>query len=169
MSTKKPSRRVNMNRFPRVDTQKGMVNLIKQARIPLDDAVHLTRSLAVGYPDLSVAMHVHCRPDDASIRDIRGTSILPHNFMRTRTLVLAEGTQADEARRAGADVVGGEEMVVEILEGRVEFDRVICTPDMVRALQPAARILGPRGIMPTVKKGMLCVCLPWGANACAAC
>jgi large subunit ribosomal protein L1 len=85
---------------------------------------------------------------------IRGTVSLPHGTGRSvRVGVFAQGEKAREARDAGADVVGGEELVEQVLAGQIEFDAAVATPDMMAAVGKAGRVLGPRGMMPNPKTG----------------
>ncbi len=85
---------------------------------------------------------------------IRGTVTLPHGTGReVRVLAFAKGEALKEAEEAGADYVGGEELVKKIEEGWLEFDRVVATPDMMALVGRLGRILGPRGLMPSPKTG----------------
>ena len=85
---------------------------------------------------------------------VRGTVVLPHGLGKTkRVLVIATGEKVREAQEAGADFVGGEDMVQKIQEGWTDFDAVIATPDMMRSAGRLGKVLGPRGLMPNPKTG----------------
>lgn len=85
---------------------------------------------------------------------VRGTVVLPHGLGKSkRVLVIAQGDKVREAEEAGADLVGGTEMVEKIRGGWLDFDAVITTPDMMRAVGGLGKILGPRGLMPNPKTG----------------
>jgi large subunit ribosomal protein L1 len=85
---------------------------------------------------------------------VRGTIVLPHGLGKSKkVLVIAQGDKLKEAEDAGADLVGGEDMVAKIKEGWLDFDAVIATPDMMRLVGGLGKILGPRGLMPNPKTG----------------
>ncbi|HJY91182.1 MAG TPA: 50S ribosomal protein L1 [Candidatus Acidoferrum sp.] len=85
---------------------------------------------------------------------VRGTVVLPHGLGKAvRVLVLASGEKQREATEAGAEFVGGDDMVQKIIEGWTDFDAVIATPDMMRAAGKLGKVLGPRGLMPNPKTG----------------
>ena len=101
--------------------------------------------------DLSVNLVVDPRKAD---QIVRGTLILPHGTGKVpRVLVLAQGDKADEAKNAGADYVGGEELVEKVNGGWVDFDACITTPDMMKHVGKLGKILGPRKLMPNPKSG----------------
>ncbi|HET6975429.1 MAG TPA: 50S ribosomal protein L1 [Pyrinomonadaceae bacterium] len=85
---------------------------------------------------------------------VRGTLVLPHGIGKTKTvLVIAQGDKVREAEEAGADIVGGEDIVNRIKGGWTDFDAVIATPDMMRLVGALGKVLGPRGLMPNPKTG----------------
>jgi large subunit ribosomal protein L1 len=85
---------------------------------------------------------------------VRGTLVLPHGLGKSKTvLVIAQGDKVREAEEAGADIVGGEDIVTRIKGGWTDFDAVIATPDMMRLVGGLGKILGPRGLMPNPKTG----------------
>ncbi|HEY1959587.1 MAG TPA: 50S ribosomal protein L1 [Polyangiaceae bacterium] len=101
--------------------------------------------------DIAVRLGVNPKHADQMVR---GAIVLPHGTGQTvRVLVFARGEKDREAREAGADFVGADDMVQKVNEGFMDFDRVIATPDMMGAVGKLGRVLGPRGLMPNPKVG----------------
>ena len=123
---------------------------------PLEEAVGLLKGVDGPKFDESVdiAMNLGVDPRHAD-QMVRGAIVLPHGIGKdTRVLVFAKGEKEAEAREAGADHVGGEELAKKIQdEGWLEFERVIATPDMMSVVGRLGKVLGPRGLMPNPKLG----------------
>ncbi|MFT4571316.1 MAG: large subunit ribosomal protein L1 [Hyphomicrobiaceae bacterium] len=122
----------------------------------LDEAIALTVGGAGAKFDESVELAVRLGVDPRHAdQNVRGTVALPHGTGRTvRVAVFAKGDKAREAEEAGADIVGGEELVKKIRdEGFLDFDRAIATPDMMGQVGKIGKLLGPRGLMPNPKVG----------------
>ncbi len=101
--------------------------------------------------DLAVRLGVDPKKPDQMVR---GSVVLPHGTgKKVKVLVFAQGEKEKEAREAGADYVGGEELVEKISKGWLDFDRAIATPDMMKMVSKLGKILGPRGLMPSAKVG----------------
>ena len=121
----------------------------------LDDAVEILKTRAQTKFDqtVDVAINLGVDPRHAD-QMVRGFCVLPHGTGKTvRVAVFAKGDKADEAKAAGADLVGAEDLVAEIKDGKMEFESCIATPDMMRLLGPIGKLLGPRGLMPNPKVG----------------
>ena len=102
---------------------------------------------------VDVAVRLGVNPKHAD-QMVRGALVLPHGTGQTvRVLVFAKGEKEAEAKAAGADFAGSDDMVAKVSEGFMDFDRVIATPDMMGAVGKLGRILGPRGLMPNPKVG----------------
>jgi large subunit ribosomal protein L1 len=121
----------------------------------LDTAIAFVKEHATAKFDETVEMALRLGVDPKySDQMVRGTVVLPHGTGKSvRVLVLAKGEKMKEAEDAGADFVGGEDLVTKIREGWTEFDRVITTPDMMGEVSKLGKILGPRGLMPNAKVG----------------
>ena len=122
---------------------------------PLDQAVKMVKERAKAKFDetIEVAMNLGVDPRHAD-QMVRGVCNLPNGSGRTvRVGVFARGAKADEARAAGADVVGAEDLVEKVQGGTIDFDRCIATPDMMPLVGRLGKVLGPRGLMPNPKVG----------------
>jgi large subunit ribosomal protein L1 len=104
-------------------------------------------------PTVEVAMRLGVDPRKAD-QMVRGTVNLPHGTGKTaRVLVFATGERAEQARAAGADIVGDDALIDEVTKGRLDFDAVVATPDLMGKVGRLGRVLGPRGLMPNPKTG----------------
>ena len=121
----------------------------------LDEAVKLTKSGATAKFDETVELALNLGVDPRHADQmVRGVVALPHGTGTTvRVAVFARGEKADEAREAGADLVGAEDLAEKVKGGEIEFDRCIATPDMMAVVGRLGKILGPRGLMPNPKLG----------------
>jgi large subunit ribosomal protein L1 len=122
---------------------------------PLPEAVKMIKSRAIAKFDetIEVAMNLGVDPRHAD-QMVRGVCNLPNGSGRTvRVAVFARGAKADEAKAAGADVIGAEDLVERVQGGNIDFDRVIATPDMMPLVGRLGKVLGPRGMMPNPKVG----------------
>jgi len=121
----------------------------------LDEAVKLVKERAKSKFDetIEIAMNLGVDPRHAD-QMVRGVVNLPNGTGRSqRVAVFARGAKADEARAAGADVVGAEDLVERVQAGNIDFDRCIATPDLMPLVGRLGKVLGPRGIMPNPKVG----------------
>lgn len=127
----------------------------RNKRYPLDEAIRLAASTAKAKFDetMEIAVRLGVDPRQAD-QNVRGTVVLPHGTGKSvRILVFAKGEKEREARDAGADFVGGEDLVKKITEGWLDFDKTIATPDMMGLVGRIGKLLGPRGLMPNPKVG----------------
>ncbi|MCV9907456.1 50S ribosomal protein L1 [Brucella sp. HL-2] len=125
----------------------------------LSDAISLVKERAVAKFDetIEIAMNLGVDPRHAD-QMVRGVVNLPNGTGRTvRVAVFARGDKAEEAKKAGADIVGAEELVDIVNGGKIEFDRCIATPDMMPLVGRLGKVLGPRGLMPNPKVGTVTV------------
>tara|TARA_B100001123_G_scaffold226234_1_gene254588 strand:- start:1443 stop:2141 length:699 start_codon:yes stop_codon:yes gene_type:complete len=125
----------------------------------LEEAIPLVQNIKFAKFDESVelAIRLGVNPKHAD-QMVRGTVVLPHGLGRTkRVVVIASSEKQKEAEAAGADTVGGEELVDKIQKGWMDFDSVVATPDMMRSVGKLGRMLGPRGLMPNPKTGTVTV------------
>lgn len=127
----------------------------RQKRYSLQEAIDIVKSAAYAKfdetVDVAVRLGVDARKSDQMVR---GTVMLPHGTGKeVRVLVFAKGEKEKEAREAGADYVGAEDLVEKISGGWLDFDKTVATPDMMGLVGRIAKILGPRGLMPNPKLG----------------
>lgn len=122
---------------------------------PIDEAVKLVKEGAKAKFDetIEIAMNLGVDPKQTD-QQVRGVVNLPNGTGRTlRVAVFAKGAKADEAKKAGADIVGAEDLVEQVTKGEINFDRCIATPDMMALVGRLGKVLGPRGLMPNPKVG----------------
>lgn len=121
----------------------------------LETAIAKLKEIAFAKFDETVELTVWLGVDPRKADQlVRGTIVLPHGLGKSKTvLVIAQGDKLREAEEAGADIVGGEDIVTRIKGGWTDFDAVIATPDMMRLVGGLGKVLGPRGLMPNPKTG----------------
>jgi large subunit ribosomal protein L1 len=136
-------------------TAKATEAFVGKANVTVEDAVKLIKGAASAKFDetLEIAMNLGVDPRHAD-QMVRGVVQLPNGTGKTvRVAVFARGAKADEAKAAGADIVGAEDLLEIIQGGKIEFDRCIATPDMMPLVGRLGKILGPRNLMPNPKVG----------------
>ena len=129
--------------------------LLPAKAYPIDEAVKLVKARAKSKFDetVEIAMNLGVDPKHAD-QMVRGVCQLPNGSGRTaRVAVFARGAKAEEAKAAGADVVGAEDLVEQVSKGNINFDRCIATPDMMGLVGRLGKVLGPRGMMPNPRVG----------------
>ena len=136
-------------------TQAAQAVFVGKTNLSVEDAVKLIKGAASAKFDetLEIAMNLGVDPRHAD-QMVRGVVTLPNGTGKTvRVAVFARGPKADEAKAAGADIVGAEDLMETIQSGKIEFDRCIATPDMMPLVGRLGKILGPRNLMPNPKVG----------------
>jgi large subunit ribosomal protein L1 len=144
MTTKTPKKRTA-----------ALAKFDRAKRYPIEEAVVLVKSTAYAKFDESVdiAIRLGVNPKHAD-QMVRGALVLPHGTGKAvRVAVFAKGEKEKEASEAGADLVGGDDLVAKVQGGMLDFDMAVATPDMMGAVGKLGRILGPRGLMPNPKVG----------------
>ena len=136
--------------------QREFAEKVEQGKLyPIDQALDLLKSFPKGgfkqTVDVAINLGVDPRKSD---QNVRGASVLPHGTGKTvRVAVFAQGAKAEEAKEAGADVVGFDDLAEQVQGGEINFDVVIASPDAMRVVGKLGTILGPRGLMPNPKVG----------------
>lgn len=133
----------------------ALAKIDRSRRYSLEDGLRLVQETARAKFDETVEMAVRLGVDPRQAdQNVRGTVVLPHGMGKAvRVLAFAKGEKEREAQEAGADYVGGEDLVKKITEGWLEFDKAVATPDMMAAVGRIGKVLGPRGLMPNPKTG----------------
>lgn len=128
---------------------------VQDVSMTLDQGIARVKEVAFAKFDETVDMHINLGIDPArGEHAVRGSVVLPHGVgKKVRVIVFAKGDHADEAQKAGADVVGAEDLVEKILGGWMEFDYAVATPDLMGLVGKLAKLLGPRGLLPNKKLG----------------
>jgi len=127
----------------------------KDKEYEIDEAITLLKELHSTKFDETVDLAVKLGIDTKKLQQpVRGSVALPHGTgKKVRILVITQGENVEKARQAGVELVGGEDIIAKIKEGWMAFDAVIATPDMMKAVAPLGKVLGPRGLMPSPKLG----------------
>ncbi len=127
----------------------------KNGTYKLLEAVALVKETATAKFDETIEIHIKLGSDPKrSDQMVRGTISLPHGIGRTRKIaVLAKGEKQKEAEAAGADIIGSDDLIEDISKGKLVFDVLVATPDVMKDLSMVAKILGPKGLMPNPKSG----------------
>ena len=130
-------------------------SLVEVKPYKLEDAMPLIKKMATAKFDetVEVAMRLGVDPKHAD-QMVRGTVVLPHGLGKSKKVcVIASGEKVKEAEQAGAEHVGGDDLVAKIQEGWLDFDALIATPDMMKSVGKLGKVLGPKGLMPNPKTG----------------
>src|SRR5689334_18208758 len=136
-------------------TKKAREGIDRDKFYDVAEAVKVIKARATSKFDetIEVAMNLAVDPRKAD-QNIRGTVMLPNGTGKTlRVAVFAKGDRAEEAKAAGADIVGADDLAAKVQAGEIEFDRCIATPDMMALVGRLGKVLGPRGLMPNPKLG----------------
>jgi large subunit ribosomal protein L1 len=136
-------------------TRKIREGVDREHLYPLADAVKMVKERAVAKFDETIEVSVNLGVDPRHADQmVRGVASLPNGTGRSaRAAVFARGGKAEEAKKAGADIVGAEDLVEQVQKGTIDFDRCIATPDMMPLVGRLGKVLGPRGLMPNPKVG----------------
>jgi large subunit ribosomal protein L1 len=135
--------------------KKSAESVTKDQIYSLKDAVAIMKKMVAPKFDASVDLHFHLNVDSKkSDQMVRGTVVLPHGTGKlVRVAVFCKGEHERQAKEAGAEIVGGSELIERVAGGFLDFDCAIATPDMMKDLSKLGKVLGPRGLMPSPKTG----------------
>ncbi len=136
--------------------QDAVKNYDRMTQYEVEDAIQIVKKNATAKFDETIELHLRTGCDGRHAdQQVRGAVVLPHGTGKSvRVLVFAKGAKLDEAEAAGADFVGGEELIPKIQnDGWLDFDVVVATPDMMSVVGRLGRVLGPKGLMPNPKAG----------------
>lgn len=133
------------------------LSAVASSKLPVADAISIIKKSAGANFDETVEIAVHLGVDPRKPnQSIRGATVLPNGTgKKVRVAAFVKDDDIEKARAAGADIIGDDDLVKKVQKGIIDFDRCIATPDSISILRPAARILGPRGLMPNAKVGTL--------------
>lgn len=130
----------------------GVGKIDKNKVYSVSEAVKLVKENKIAKFDESVEIHIRMDIDPKKgDQQVRGAMVLPNGTGKSKKIAVATTTKIDEAKKAGADIVGAEDLIEKIKAGKIEFDILVATPEMMPKLAPIAKILGPKGLMPSPK------------------
>ena len=118
----------------------------------IEEALEFIKENKAAKFDESVEVHIRLNVNPKKGEEqVRGAVVLPHGTGKVKKIAVITSTKAKEAKEAGADLIGGEDLIEKIKSGKMDFDILVATPEMMPKLAPAAKILGPKGLMPSPK------------------